>query len=180
MAFNPNQERDDKGKWSDGDGSGSGGGKGGKTPPIKAWREPPPPQGRKGIGGSGGRTAVKGLSLTDMGKLGEEATSQLDFRDLHPGKAQGPLDREYDHSGFAFELKTVSVNSTEYKFRPKAHEVAGKLAYARSKGLKAGSMMGVLDMKRGEVHFYWKEGINFARLTKDWNYAGTVKLKGKR
>jgi hypothetical protein len=165
-------------------GSGEGGTSTDKPdrPPSKEFRVPPPPRG-KGGGKAGGFTAT-GHTNTELGDLAEAATAQLDCRSLlPPGKRQNPLDAKYDDTKYAFEIKAVTTEATEYKAKPKAHEVKEKLAYARKNGYKPAMMIAVVDVKSKEVHCYWKEGIGAYRLTgpkQGWNYMGTVKIGGKK
>jgi hypothetical protein len=122
------EARDESGRWT----AGGGGGKKvkaaakkdpaegrptkpeerhkGKTPPVLSMRAPPWPTGKKGDRKAGGFTAT-GHTNTKLGDLAEESLSVLDLRSILPvgvsgkTKRQNPLDREYDHSGWAFEIR---------------------------------------------------------------------------
>ena len=147
------------------------------TPVTLAWSDPTPPQGKPGRK-AGGVTAT-GETNTSFGDRVEAALDQLGFRSILPeGQRQNPLDREYDHSGWAFEVKAVTTSATEYKAKPKKAEVESKIAYARAKKLKAGMMIVVADVKAKTAKVYWREGIGAFRLTKspEWHYAGEVTL----
>lgn len=160
------------------------------APPVKKFKPPPAPSGA-GRGKAGGFTA-NGETNTAMGDRVEELTARLGLRSILPeGQRHGKsiaregstLDREYDHSGWAFEVKAVSTTAKEYKAKPKAFEMEGKRRYAQKHGLKPATMIAVYDAQAGEVHCYWRPGIGAFRLKpnetgKDWNYMGTVKVAG--
>lgn len=151
------------------------------TPPVKEMVMPPPPRGKAGGNKAGGLTAT-GETNTRMGDMAEAALMKLGLRSiLPPGKRQNPLDVEYDHSGWAFEIKACSINATEYKAKPKAAEMEDKRAYAAEHKLKPAMMIAVVDHEKGEIHAYWRPGIGAWGLTEgnkdQWNYAGTVKTK---
>ena len=100
----------------------------------------------------------------------------LPWRDPPPGKRQGPFDVKCCNGEMEFEVKALTTDSAEYKIKMKKGELAGKKAAAIKKGVKAGSLMVIMDYKKGEAHAYWKEGLGNFRLNKTWNYAGTAEL----
>jgi hypothetical protein len=86
---------------------------------------------------------------------------------------------EYDRTGWAFEVKTVTTGSTEYKIKMKGHELRGKLRHARQNGLTPGSIILVMDVQRHRAYGYWREGIGNYRLVpgghaQGWHYLGEV------
>lgn len=149
-------------------------------PPKKDFVAPPPPQGTGGKQKYG--FAANGETNTKVGDGAEAALKGLGLRSiLPPGQRQNPLDVEYDHSGYAFEVKACTTNAKEYKAKPKKAEVASKNAYAKKHGLKPATMIAVVDSKAGQIHAYWREGIGAYRLDpndggKNWNFMGTVKI----
>jgi hypothetical protein len=152
----------------------------GKQPPTLPFKQPPEPKGKSG-GKAGGWSSIKGMTNTSLGDMAEQAVSQFGLRSLLPeGKRQNPLDMEYDHSGYAFEVKACSVTATEYKAKPKAKEVAEKVAYAKKHKLKPATMIAVVDVANGQIHAYWRPGIGAYKLTQsgeNWHYMGTVSIK---
>lgn len=156
--------------------------------PKKAYQPPPPPKGKAGQGKAGGFSST-GKTNTLVGDEIEELLAGTGFRSITPvvnGKKirQNPLDVEWDHSGYAFEVKTCTTAAQEYKAKPKAREVEEKKAYAEKHDLKPGIIIAVADYDAGETHFYWRLGVGAFALNpstgdKHWNYFGTVKMGGK-
>lgn len=149
--------------------------KGGKVtaPPAMPFKAPPKPRGIPGR--KAGGFAASGVTNTRVGDLGEQIATKFQMQSLLQGKRQNPLDVVFDGTKMAFEVKTVTVNATEYKIKMKSAEIAGKRAYAKAHGYKPGMMMIVLDSDKGQAWAYWREGIANGRLTKDWNFMGKVK-----
>lgn len=156
-------------------------------PPKLELRRPPPPKGT-GSGKAGGFTAT-GATNTAIGDSVESASEQLGFRSILPEGRRGgksieqegsTLDREWDHSGYAFEMKACTTGAKEYKAKPKKAEADGKRKYAEKHQLKPATCIAVVDTDAGEVHYYWREGIGAYKLTPEnahnWNYAGSAKL----
>lgn len=146
------------------------------SPPVLDWVAPPEPMGEPG--GAWGGYAASGHTNSEIGDAIESALDGLGLRDLHPGKRQGPLDRGWGN--WAFEVKGVTAGSTEYKIKMKASELEGKQKYADDNGLRAGSMIVVLDIDERVAYAYWREGLGNFRLTpgnkESWNFMGKVKI----
>jgi len=159
------------------------------TLPEHDWIDPPAPMGKKGGGppkrGSGAD------SQTKLGDHAEELTAKLNLRSiLPPGQRHGgvgflkkhgmsTLDREYDHSGYAFEVKVCRVTATEYRAKPKPDEIAGKLKYSKKHKLKPMTMIAVYDAENGEMYCYVHPGITSKGLPLgpdkgDWKFFGKV------
>lgn len=173
-VFDPDQERDESGRWTSG---GGGGSTSSGEPPSRAWREPPPPRGRPG--GKAGGFSSTGKTNTAIGDLGEAVVRQMGFESLlEPGVRQGPLDASCC-GGWGFEVKTYTTDSTEYKVRMKASEVESKLRYAKEKGLKPAVAMVVMDARSGRAQVYWREGIGNYRLSEasGWKYMGEARVR---
>lgn len=140
---------------------------------------PPPPLGvNRGRRSHGGWTAT-GRLVSDLGKAVERALARsLDFEPANELTGRvGPFDLIDGHD--AFEVKAVTRESTEYKCKPKAHEVTEKLAYAAAHGLRPHVLIAVVDGDR--VYAYAKEGVRAYRLTangyqRGWVYLGTTTL----
>ena len=144
-------------------------------PPKIDFVPAPSPTGKAGR--KAGGFSATGRTNTDIGDLGEAVARKFNLRSLlPPGKRQNPLDVEYDDSGWAFEIKTVTTASTEYKIKMKSHEQASKLAYAKQHGFKPGSIIIVMDVKANRAFVYWREGIANYRLTEQWNFMGSASL----
>lgn len=154
------------------------------TPPILPFEPPPPPRGQKG---GGQIVRPKGeLSQVKQGDRIEAMTEQLGFRNILPeGQRHGKsvalegstLDREYDHSGKAFEVKECKVTATEYRAKVKLEEKEGKQRYAENHQLEPHVMIAVHDPEARTVHYYWHKepGITGKAVNaKDWNFAGKV------
>jgi len=123
-----------------------------------------------------------GRTNTEVGDTAEAALQQFGLESLHPDDRRGPLDVTCC-GGWAFEVKAVTTESSEYKIKMKGHELRGKERYARLKGLKPASMIVVMDYKKGEAHAYWRKGLGNYRLSNspEWNYMGTAKVgKGRK
>ena len=139
-------------------------------------RTPPSPGGRPG-GKAGGFTA-SGLTNTELGDAVEAAIIRglkVFTSDLPEGKRQGAFDLRVGDR--VFEVKSCTVQATEYKAKPKKEEVTRKLKAARRRKLKPCTIIAVVDGKR--VHVYWREGLGAFRLTYAqgaWNYAGAVRF----
>jgi hypothetical protein len=146
------------------------------APPVLKWKKPPPPKGK--AGGKAGGFAANGKTNTDVGDTAEAALVDLGFEDAHPGRRQGPLDVTLGDYGF--EVKAVTTASGEYKVKMKGHEQKEKLEAARKKKLKPGTMIVVMDYKKGQAHAYWRDGIGNFRLNPknqgEWNYMGTAQV----
>ena len=140
------------------------------------YQWPPPARGNPGRK-PGGYTA-SGEKAGDFGDWIEDVVSEAfgceNLRRLE-GSRQGAFDLRCGDR--VFELKACTVESTEYKMKPKARELQDKREAARRTGLTACSMIAVVDGTT--VHLYWREGLGAFRLTPDWNYAGTVKVPRK-
>ena len=168
-----------------------------KTPPsLPEKLTPPPPRGeskapRNAEGKPVTGYSANGIANTYTGDLVEDALGKLQLRNiLPPGKRShapgevkkkgSSLDREYDHSGHFFEVKTVCVEGSEYKAKPKASEMEDKRRFAKIHQGKAGTMIVIMDTDNLAAHAYWRDGIGaFAINPKkmdDWNYAGSVQL----
>ncbi len=166
--FNPDQARDENGRWS-----------GGLSVPVlrdNPNREmPPEPKGKPGQARTLGY-AANGQTNNRVGDLGEKISRKFGLISLLPeGKRQNPLDAKID--GYGFEVKTMTVNAQEYKVKMKASEVDEKLAYAKENGLKPATMMVVLDSKKGKAWAFWRKGLGNCRLSGNgagWNYLGKV------
>ena len=132
--------------------------------------------------------SASGLTNTAFGDMVEQVSSQLGLRNILPegrrsnknvAEEGSSIDTEYDHSGYAFEIKACAVEAQEYKAAPKKEELADKKRFAEKHGLKPGVMVIVTDVEQGKAWAYWKEGIdkggklNPDKLD-DWNYAGEV------
>lgn len=148
-------------------------------PPVLKFVPPPEPKGKAG-GKAGGFTAT-GHTNTEVGDAVEAASNQVGFVSaLEEGKRQGPFDLAFEgNPEFVFECKACTTSATEYKAKPKKSEMEAKRKYAKNNGLKACTMIAVVDMKSRRVDFYWREGIGAFRLSKSgrgWNYAGRAKL----
>ena len=145
-------------------------------PKVLPWRDPPPPQ---STGGVPGGFSATGLTNTQVGDTAEAALEQLGFSSaLPPGKRQGPFDVKCCN-GWEFEVKALTTESTEYKIKMRKSELVGKKRAAKAKGIKAGSVIVVMDYKKGEAHAYWREGLGNFRLSagsSKWNYAGVAKV----
>jgi len=150
---------------------------GAPSPQVLEWHDPPQPVGQKGERKGGGLTAI-GVTNTKLGDEVEHALQQaMGFKDAHPGRRQGPFDLVMGDN--AYEVKAVSRSATEYKAKPKKHEVEGKLAYAQEHALKPHIMIVVYDPEEKHIHAYVKEGVGAYRLTNPdsgWSYIGKVPL----
>jgi hypothetical protein len=161
------------------------------APKVLKWKDPPPKEGKKGGGNIKRPTGPD--SQTDVGDLIEEASTALGFRNILPKgkrsfgsmalkkKKVSSIDREFDHSGRAYEIKGCNTTSTEYRLKAHKYEKAGKLNYAKKKKLVPYTAVAVRDVATGEVHFYGskKPGMNGAEVSpKKFDYLGTVKFKG--
>lgn len=164
-----------------------GGGSGIKEPPSLEFVPPPEPKGESGRA-AGGFSAI-GKTNTEIGDLAEAASKQLGLESLlPPGKRQNPLDRKWvdprdPGNIWGFEIKACTTAATEYKCKPKAHEVREKLAYAKKEGLKPATMIMVLDPAKKAAYAYWQPGIGAFRLggsQGSWRYLGQVRLPKKR
>jgi hypothetical protein len=145
------------------------------TLPRLPFVAPPAPRGRSGR--KAGGYAANGMKVTILGDWIEEViAANFGCVSLLDGKRQGAFDLRC--GDLVFELKACSVESTEYKMKPKKSELRGKRKAARATGLTACSMIAVVD--GGTVHLYWREGLGAFRLTWEWHYAGTVKVRRPR
>lgn len=146
----------------------------GGGPKVLPWKEPPAPRGK--AGGKAGGFSATGRTNTMVGDTAEAALEQLGFESALPeGKRQGPFDVKCC-DGWEFEVKALTTDSAEYKIKMKGSELRSKKASAKKRGVKAGSLMVIMDYKKGQAHAYWKEGLGNFRLNKTWNYAGTAEL----
>lgn len=148
-----------------------------QDPPIKEWVDPPAPKGTIGEGRTGGY-AADGRTNTEVGDLAEAALTQFGLVDLHPGRRGGKLDA--GHGKWAFEVKSHTVDATEYKIKMRASEMEEKLKYAADNGLKVGSIIVVVDAAEKCAYVYWRNGLGNFRLTpgtkSDWNFMGRANL----
>lgn len=136
-----------------------------------------PPAARGNPGRSAGGYAANGMKNTELGDWIELVIAEhFGCVTMLEGRRQGAFDLRCGDR--VFELKACSVESTEYKMKPKKRELAEKREAARKTGLTACSMIAVVD--GSTVHCYWREGIGAFRLTPDWNYAGSVKVRRPR
>jgi hypothetical protein len=162
-----------------------------KGPPPAPFKAPPPPQGKAGGGKPIRPTGDE--SNTKFGDKVEEAVAKLGLRSIlpegqrshRPGEVAekgSTIDREWDHSGYAFEVKACRVTATEYKCKPKKEEVEGKRKFAEMHGLEPAMCIPVVGPEKGEMHVYWREGIGSYKLDpataeeNGWHYMGRVKL----
>jgi hypothetical protein len=86
------------------------------------------------------------------------------------------IDREFDHSGRAYEVKMCKTTATEYRAKPKPEEIAGKLLYARKHRLAAYTMIAVMDERGRTIHYYASKrpGITTKKLSSEnFDYVGT-------
>ena len=136
-----------------------------------------PPRPRGVPGGTAGGFAANGMTNTELGDW-VEATIAEHFGcvSLLDGVRQGAFDLQCGDR--VFEVKACTVQASEYKMKPKKEEVSRKRAAAKRSRKIACSMIAVVD--RGTVYVYWREGIGAFRLTPDWNYAGSVKVRRPR
>lgn len=181
--YSEDQPRDEQGRF----GSGGGGGKSkdkekgkNKMPPALSWQPPPSPT---GSGGKAGGFTATGHTNTEIGDLGEVALTQLNMQSILPeGHRQNPLDVKYDGTNNAYEVKTVTTASSEYKVKMKGHELREKQQYAKKNGYKPGIIMLVLDVEKGTGYAYRRQGLGNFRLSTtnkgDWEYMGSISTKG--
>lgn len=154
--------------------------------PMGTSRAPKNAEGRPTTG-----YTASGMTNTSFGDMVEALTSQLGMRSILPeGKRSNQkvetegssIDVEYDHSGYAFEIKAVCVEAQEYKAGPKKDEIEGKFRYAKMHDLKPSIMVVVVDVWKGEGHAYWQEMVDPERASyklrpdklEEWNYAGKI------
>jgi hypothetical protein len=141
------------------------------TPAAGAYVAPPAPRGRARRKGKG--YAANGMTNTELGDRVEAAlVEQLGFESALDGRRQGAFDLRLGDR--VFEVKAVTVESSEFKMKPKRVEVERKLAAARRSGTTPASIIAVVDGKR--VLVYWRDGIGAFRLNADWHFAGTVAI----
>lgn len=170
-------------------------------PSLKEKYVPPKPQNRsKAPKNEKGQPitgyAANGISATYIGDLTENAMSQLDFRNILPLTKDGKearshkagdvkkhgssLDREFDHSGHLFEVKTVCIEGSEYKAKPKAEEMEDKRRFAEKHKGTGNTCIVVLETDKLQADVYWRAEIGAPGLNPDkldgWNYAGRVFL----
>jgi hypothetical protein len=143
------------------------------------WLAPPPPLGvNRGRRSHGGYTAT-GRQVSDLGIAVERALARaLGWEPANAAHGRvGPFDLLDGRD--AYEVKSVTRESTEYKCKPKAGEVDEKLAYAHRYGLRPHVLIAVVD---GEVVYaYAREGVRAYRLTPDgyrkgWVFLGVTTL----
>jgi len=146
------------------------------------WVDPPAPRGKnKGRGGAGGYTSDHAeTTLTDLGREGELLFAKLTGGEvLHPpGRGeQSPLDVRVGDK--AYEVKTVSADSTSYKATPKPHEISAKEAHAKELGVEPALAIVVVDREAGTAKVYERDGLKGGRLSKNtgWRYMGEVELR---
>jgi hypothetical protein len=169
---------------------------GARPPSLPDKVKPPAPTGKsKAPKNAEGKPttgySANGIANTYTGDLAENALSKLNMRNILPeGKRShgagevaekgSSLDREHDHSGVFFEVKTVCVEASEYKAKPKAEEMEDKRRFADIHQGKAATMVVVMNTDKLEAHAYWREGIGAFAINPDklddWHYAGHVKL----
>ncbi len=165
-----------------------------KPPSLEVKVKPPPPmaQSKAPKNAEGKPTTgytASGMTNTSFGDMVETISSQLGMRSILPEgrrsnknvkKEGSSIDVEYDHSGYAFEVKAVCVEATEYKAKPKKDEVEGKRKFAEMHNLKPAMMIVVTDVSKGKAWAYWREGIGAYALNPnnltDWNYAGELEF----
>jgi hypothetical protein len=203
--FNPSEPRDNQGRWTTGGGGGVSAQdpaanrptrpeerKDVSPPSLPEKYRPPSPLGQsRAPKNAQGRPVTgytaSGLTNTAFGDMVEAFTEQLGFRSILPAGRRSnksvaeegsSIDVEYDHSGYAMEVKAVCVEATEYKAKPKKEEMEGKRAFAERHRLKPAMMLIVTDVNNGEAHAYWREGIGAYALNPNnleaWNYAGKI------
>lgn len=158
----------------------------GTAPQALPWREPPPKEGKTGVGKPGRPTGD--ASQVRQGDIAEARARELGFRNILPAgkrnhtaaevKAMGSsIDLEFDHSGKAYELKICKTTSTEYRLKAKKEEKEEKERYARNKQLTPYTMVGVHDVKNNQVHFYVSKepGLTGAEVSrKNFDFVGTT------
>lgn len=158
-------------------------------PPMLPFQPPPLPQGKKG-GGKPER-GVGERSQTMLGDKIEELSAQLGLRSIlpegqrshRPGEVAekgSTIDREWDSSGWAFEVKMCRTSATEYKAKPKKEELEGKAKFAEIHKLKPAMMIAVMDEEARTVQFYWRPGLGSWGLNpataeaQGWRFMGAV------
>lgn len=150
--------------------------------PMKSNKAPKNADGRPITG-----YTASGLTNTSFGDMVESFTKQLGFRSILPeGRRSNrdvategsSIDVEYDHSGWAMEIKAVCVEASEYKAKPKKDEMEGKRKFAEMHQLKPAMMIIVTDVMNGKAWAYWRPNIGAFALNPnnltDWNYAGEI------
>jgi SPP1 gp7 family putative phage head morphogenesis protein len=146
-----------------------------KKLPEVPWVDPPPPTGVRGQRKGGGMTAI-GLTNTELGDRVEDAlVEHMGMVNEHPTVRQGPLDLSIGEHGY--EVKAVTEEAAEYKAKPKASEVAAKLAYAKAHHLVPHTMVVVYSQHEGKLYVYSHPGIGAYRLTDPahgWVHHGTI------
>jgi SPP1 gp7 family putative phage head morphogenesis protein len=167
-AYNPAELRDPEGEWT----------RGGLHLPVKKWVDPPEPKGMKGQHKAGGLTAI-GITNTELGDAVEAAlVAHMGMHYEHPTTdRRGPLDVTIGKD--SYEVKSAVEEATEYKAKPRAAEVARKIAYAKQQGLVPHTMVVVYSEHERKIYVYSKEGIGAYRLTSPengWSFHGTVPL----
>jgi len=158
-------------------------------PPILPWKAPPAPQGKAGGGKPVRPTGTE--SNTHFGDKVEEITAQLQLRSILPvgqrshkagevKKLGSTIDREWDHSGWALEVKACRVTATEFKAKAKKSELEDKERFARRHQLKPAICIPIVDMANRKVYVYWRPGLGSWAInpsSKDgggWNFMGEI------
>ena len=185
--FSPDQPRDGDGKWT---ATGAvenamleAARAGSRTPPAVEAKEPRWPEGESG--GKAGGFSASGRKNTAIGDQAEWLLEQSGmFRSALGDKRQGAFDVQWDHSNMKFEVKAVSVASTQYKVKWKAAEFERKQAAAIREKARPGTMIVVMDHAKGTADVYWRKGLGAWELNKgnferDWNYGGRIRMPSK-
>jgi hypothetical protein len=144
-------------------------------PKTEVWQDPPAPTGEKGRNKAGGMAAI-GITNTALGDKVEAALQKtMGFENAHPGSRKGKFDLLWN--GHAYEVKAVSRSATEYKAKPKAHEIAEKRDFALENKLQPHIMIVVYDPEKRRLFVYSKPGVGAYRLTTPkagWQFHGSI------
>lgn len=150
-------------------------------PPKLAWVDPPKPRGKIGFGP---RSSAQNVAIGD---LGEEITKHLNLRRILPEGLRhnlnveqegSSMDREFDHSGWAFEVKLCNIDSSEFRAKPKKKDIEDKLRYCQLHGLKPATLIIIHDAESKQAWFYWTPGLSTQGVPKtrdrqgNWNFCG--------
>lgn len=119
-----------------------------------------------------------GLSNTVLGDRVEAALVRLPgWKALHTTYRQGAFDVE-GPDGVWYEVKACSVFASEYKAKPKAHEIRSKMNALARASREGGMIIAVVDEKL-RAWIYRRPGLGAFRLPSDgrgWEFVGRVKL----
>lgn len=154
--------------------------------PDLPWQPPPEPVGKKGTGPP--RRYKGKRSNTAKGDFSENLTGLLGLRNIiregkraHSAKEKkrlgSSIDRELDHTGKFFEVKSCYTTATEYRNKAKPAETKGKHRFARIHEGEAFTLVPVIDLENKTAHVYWHEGLTYKKVPlgddpNGWHYAG--------